>query len=367
MSILSYAGFDIFPSQANAGNTLPVHGAGITGTPYATAFPVYASNANNLVGVSGLPEHKIGSGAKLRNALVCHRLAGSSTHAMFGVMSGVILGQGAWSRVINFTVKDISATDINTAVSLATIGTSAVALNGYLLGINSGRAVLVNGAAVPGVLWERNREYAVEIKMWRVGNEANNVFNIEVRFDGAVIQKTTMGPVVLTSATWFTLGMNSNTNINTVRTLLYSDVVISDGDYLGPVQVLPLVVSSVPSAGGWEKEGSADPVATLNDRSDATFYTSPTDAGALSVKTANAEDPAVSIKAAQFFVRSNRDKDAGRAMQVTAENASGTTIAGPVAISNTTTFADYQTFNLNSLSKVGDLANTTLKISAVVP
>lgn len=367
MSILSYAGFDIFPGQANAGNTLPIHGAGITGTPYATAFPIYASNANNLVGVSGLPEHKMGSGAKLRNALVCHRLAGASTHAMFSVMAGVILGQGAWSRVINFTVKDISATDINTAVSLATIGVNATSLGGYLLGLNNGRAVLVNGAGVPGVLWERNREYAIEIKMWRVGSEANNMFNIEVRFDGAVIQKTTMGPVVLTNAAWFSLGMNSNTNITTARTLLYSDVVISDGDYLGPVQVLPLTVSSLPAAGGWEKEGNADPVATLNDRSDTTFYTSPTDAGALSVKTTNAEDPAVSIKAAQFFVRSNRDQAAGRAMQVKAENASGTTIAGPVAISNTINFTDYLAFNLSSLSKVGDLANTTLKISAVVP
>jgi hypothetical protein len=367
MAILKFTGFDMFPGQANAGNTLPVHGAGVTGTPIAASFPISVSNASHLVGVSGLAAHKIGSGVKQRNGLVCYRPAGTSTYALLTAINGETLGNGAWSRVINFTVKDISAADINTAVSLATIGTGPTVLNGYLLGLNASKAIMVNGSNVSGLTWELNREYSVEIKMWRVGTEPNNYYNLEVRLDGTVIRTLQITTVAFTTPLYVTLGMNSNTNITTARTLIYSDIVVSDGDYLGPSQVLPATVTAVPAAGGWEKEGNADAPTTLNDRDDTTCYTSPVDSGALSVKLGVSEDNAVPVRSAQFFVRSTRDARAGRGMQVKVENASGAVVGGPVLISNTTSFADYRAFTVNSLASVGDVASSTLKISAIVP
>lgn len=366
MSILKFAGFDIFPGQADAGNTLPVNGAGIAGTPYATQFP-YVTSANHLMGVSNLPQHKLGSGAKLRNGLVAYRPAGTSTQTLIALQSGAVMGQGAWSRVFNFTVKDISPTDVNTALGILTVGTSTTSLSAYVFGINANRGVMVNGSAVPGVLWDRNREYAVEVKLWRAATDGNNVINIQVKLDGVVLQTATMSPMQLgTAQLWVNLGMNSATNINSARTMVFGDIVVSDGDYLGPQQVLPLVVDTVVSAGGWEKDGNADPVTTLSDYSDASLYNSPTDAGALAVKLKCGEDTAVAVKAAQFYVRSSRSADAGRGMQVRAEDSAGTVIGGPALISNTTTFGDYKAFDIN-VPTVGDLNNTTLKISAVVP
>lgn len=366
MTILKFAGFDIFPGQANAGNTLPVHNAGLAGTPYATLFPTSISNVNHLIGVSGLPAHKMGSGAKLRNSLVTYRPAGTSTYAVFPVINGETLGNGAWTRIINFTVKDISPTDINTALSLVTLGNSMVALNCYVFGLNSSKAVMVNGTGVSGIVWELNREYSVEVRLWRVGNEAANTQNLEVRIDGTVIRTLTINPIVLTTPMYVTLGANSNTNINSARTLLYSDIIVSDGTYLGPQLVLPATVDAINSTGGWEKEGNADPVTSLSDRDDTTYFSSPADNGSLSVRLQVGEDPSVSMRGTQVFIRAARDAAAGRGLVVKAENGSGATIGGPTTISTTTNFTDYQAFNLN-LSKIGDLATTAVKINAVAP
>lgn len=366
MSILKFAGFDVFAGQANAGNTLPVHGAGIAGTPYATVFPLSVSNASHLMGVSGLAAHKIGAGAKLRNGLVCYRPAGASTYALMTLMNGETLGNGAWSRVFNFTIKDVSAANVDNTHSILTIGTGPTVLNGYLFGVAANGTVIINGQAQTGVTLARNREYSVEVKLWRVGTEQAQFYNLEVRLDGTVIRTLLISTITLTAPGYVTLGINSNTNMTTARTLLFSDIVVSDGDYLGPQQVLPLVVDTVVSAGGWEKDGNADPATTLSDYSDATLYNSPTDAGALAVKLKCAEDAAVAVKAAQFYVRSNRSADAGRGMQVRAENSAGTVIGGPALISNSTAFNDYKAFDVN-VPTVGDLNNTTLKISAVVP
>ncbi len=366
MSILFFAGFDVFAGQADAGNTLPVHGAGITGTPYATQLPIVRSATTQLMGVSGLAQHKLGAGAKLRNGLVAYRPGGANTYIQAALIRGDILGQGAWSRVIQFTAKDVSAADPSGPMALLCLGTTNIALNSFLLGLNSNRTLMVNGSGVAGFTWERNREYSMEMRLWRLGNEATNVINFELRVDGIVL-RTGNAPIVgLTTPMWVSLGLNTNTTVSENRTMVYGDIVVSDGDYIGPHVVLPVTVNSLASAGGWEKEGNADAVTTLNDRDDATFFTSPTDAGALSTKLAVAEDPNVSVKAAQLFVRSKRDADAGRGLQVRMENASGSTIGGPVVISNTTSFGDYKLFDLAGGS-VDALTKSTLKISAVTP
>lgn len=367
MSILQFAGFDIFPAQANAGNTLPVHGAGITGTPYAAQYPIYVSNASHLVGVSGLEIHKIGSGAKRRNGLVMYRPAGATTFAAIALSKVARLGQGAWTRTYNFTVKETSTTDIATAISLLTATVNGSSLNAYLFGLNSNKAVIVNGAAVPGVLWERNREYAIEVRLSRQASDTVNQMTLEVRMDGALIRTVNIAPISLTNNDFgVSLGPISNTDITTPRTFIFSDIIIGDDQPLGPLLVLPAQVDVVNGTGGWEKEGNADPVTSLNDRDDTTFFSSPTDDGSLSLRMKVGEDAGIPLRSSQFFIRAARDVAAGRGLVVKAENASGATIGGPSTISTTASFADYQTFNLN-LSKVGDLATTAIKINAVAP
>lgn len=367
MSILQFAGFDIFPAQANAGNTLPVHGAGITGTPYAAQYNLYVSNASHLVGVSGLEAHKIGLGSKRRNGLVMYRPNGASTYAAISLSKPARLGQGAWTRTYNFTVKDISAADINTAMSIVTATVSGPALNAYLFGIHANKAVLVNGAAVPGVFFERNREYAIEIRLSRQASDTVNQMTLDVRMDGALIRTLNLAPISLTNNDFgVSLGMISNTDITTPRTMIFSDIIIGDDQPLGPQVVLPAVVDVINTTGGWEKEGNADPVTSLNDRDDGTFFSSPTDNGSLSVRLKVGEDAGVPMRTAQIYVRAARDTAAGRGLVVKAEDGSGATIGGPTTISTTTSFTDYQTFNLN-LTKVGDLATTAVKINAVAP
>lgn len=367
MSILQFAGFDIFPAQANAGNTLPVHGAGITGTPYASQYNLYVSNASHLIGVSGLEVHKMGSGSKRRNGLVMYRPSGASTYAAISLSKPARLGQGAWTRTYNFTVKDISAVDINTALSIVTATVNGSSLNAYLFGIHANKAVLVNGATVPGVLFERNREYAIEIRLTRQASDTVNQMTLDVRMDGALIRTLNLAPISLTNNDFgVSLGLISNTDITSPRTMVFSDIIIGDDQPLGPQLVLPATVDAVNSTGGWEKEGNADPVASLNDQSDTTFFTSPVDNGSLSLRMKVGEDSAVPLRTAQVYVRAARDVAAGRGLVVKAEDGSGVTIGGPTTISTTTSFADYQSFNLN-LTKVGDLATTAVKINAVAP
>ena len=367
MSILQFAGFDIFPAQANAGNTMPVHGAGITGTPYASQYNLYVSNASHLIGVSGLEAHKMGSGSKRRNGLVFYRPAGSSTWATMSLSKPARLGQGAWTRTYNFTVKDVSPVDLDTAVSILTATVNGYSLNAYLFGLHANKAVLVNGQAVAGVTFERNREYAIEVRLSRQATDTTNQMTLDVRMDGALIRSLNIAPISLTNNDFgVSLGMTSSTNITTNRTMIFSDIIIGDDQLLGPLLVLPAQVDVVNGAGGWEKEGNADPVTSLNDRDDTTFFSSPTDAGSLSLRMKVGEDPGVPLRSSQFFIRAARDVAAGRGLVVKAENASGVTIGGPSTISTTTSFADYQTFNLN-LPKVGDLATTAIKINAVAP
>jgi hypothetical protein len=370
MSIEQIFGFDVFPGAANG--ALPVAYAGIANTPYAAAFNSVSQGGATVLGVSGLDKHAFGSGSTRRNGLVTYRQRSTTSNwgCYFHLIYGWIPGNGTWSKTVQFSFKNVSAVDNNYSTNIVGLGNAPGARNANMLGMHTNNELIFMGSVHPTIKLQRNREYHFEIRMSRKSTDAVNSVKFDLRIDGEEVWSITQAPIQTTTAYYIFAGSLLNANNNYDQDFIWADIVIGGGDYLGPQRVLPLKVTSVPAAGGWEKEGNATPADTLNDTSDATYYTSPADNGALQVKV-GVDVPAVSpMNAMQLYIRSARDQSAGRALRARLTDASDVDLAPVANVTNAVAYSDFKAVDLKenaTLATVGDFTKATLKISAVVP
>src|SRR5690349_7170335 len=79
MAILNLFGFDMYPAKDD-GAGMPVLRAGLDNTFYQTALRSNrTADARNYVGVSGLPQHKLGFANTARNGLLIRRAGTGAT------------------------------------------------------------------------------------------------------------------------------------------------------------------------------------------------------------------------------------------------------------------------------------------------
>lgn len=370
MSIEQIFGFDVFPGAASG--ALPAALAGIANTPYAPIFNAFASGGTTVLGVSGLDKHAFGSGSTRRNGLVTYRQRSSTSTwgCYFHPIYGWIPGNGTWMKTLQFSFKNVSTVENNFSTILVGLGNAPGSRNANVLGMHTANQLIFMGQVHPTIKLERNREYHFEIRMSRQSTDAVNMVKFDLRIDGEEVWSISQAPIQTTTAYYIFAGALPSSNNNYDQEFIWSDIVIGNGDYLGPQRVLPLKVTAVPAAGGWEKEGNATPVDTLNDASDATYFTSPVDTGALQIKV-GVDVPAISpVGATQLYIRSARDQSAGRALRARLTDAADADLAPAVTVTNATAYSDFKAVDLKenaTLATAGDFTKATLKISAAVP
>lgn len=367
MSITSFFGFDMYGAAANAANTLPAHLAGIANTPYAVDLaPIVTSPGTHLVGVSGLDAHKLGSGARRRNGLVCHRPASSTnSSAAISLIRNFRGGAGTWDITIGMTMKVLSGFSVTQVHNLLSMGNTTTALSQRLLAINSNQTMILAGQNIPMVL-ELGREYYFEIHIYRKATDPVANLSVDLYVDGSLnasrgsfgFYDTTVTPLFISA------GFIAQTVSTAAQTCIMGDIYISDSRPSGPQLVLPVRAESV-VGGGWEKEGNGTPADVLNDGNDTTYYTSPTDAGELAIKLTSALDPEYPIGGMQLLVRSRRDVAAGRAMITELRKEDGSLVKS-TTISNSATFTDYDVYKGSDLT-AAEFAKATLRVKAVIP
>ena len=366
MSITSFFGFDMYGAAAQAGNVLPVHLAGIANTPYAVDLaPIATSAGTQIVGVSGLESHKLGAGATRRNGLVCYRPASStSSTSAVSLVRNFRGGQGAWKFSVGMTMKVLSGAAVSQLHNLLSIGNTNVALSQRLLAINSNQTIIFAGVNQT-MVWELGREYYVEVCIWRAATDPVANLTMELYIDGDLVATRANFGFYDTSVTpiFISAGFIAQSVTAAAQTCILGDIYIADGAPKGPQLVMPVRAASV-VAGGWEKEGNGSDI--LNDRNDATFYISPTDAGELAIKLTSGLDPEYPLNGLQVLTRSRRASDAGRAMVAEIRKEDGTLVKS-TTLSNAATFADYEVIKAFPGLTAEEFPKATLRIKAVVP
>lgn len=369
MSIEQIFGFDVFPGAASG--ALPVANAGIANTPYNTLLNPVITGSGPILGVSGLDKHAFGSGDTKRNGVVTYRpLSSNQTGSHFNVIYNWIPGNGTWMKTLQFSYKNVSSVENNYSTNLVGLGNAPNTRNANMLGMHTANQLIFMGSVHPTLTLQRNREYHFEIRMSRKSTDPVNQVVFDLRIDGELVWTITQAPIQTTTGYYIMFGCLPTANPNYNQEFIWADIVIGNGDYLGPQRVLPIKATAVPSAGGWEKEGNATPAETLSDGNDATYFTSPVDTGNLQVKLGVAGDPSQAIGAAQLYIRSSRNRDAGRQLRARLADEADTDLVAPVNVVSVVAFSDFKTVDVKGaagLSTVSDLTKTTLKLSAVVP
>lgn len=384
MSILNMIGWDMYPGQANASEQ-PVLRAGIDNTPYASLLRVNRSeDARLFLGVSGLPQHKLGVGANARNGLLIRRaLSGAAAvlrnAIVFPSRTAPVAVNVPWSLSFASTIKILPETDTRNQNYTLFYLTATTTVNYYTNLLSIAR----NGLTGPFSLYvastpiatatytlEANREYHIEFKLYRA--PAVNAFNLIVRIDGEQVYNGSL----ITNANWATtgygiaVGMAETVNALMGGAILYGDLVMADDQGtsfnpdIGPTIILPNQVTAV-TPGEWEKEGTALPIPTLSDLSDATYYTSPLTDSALQVKL-DATPSQYKPLATEVYVRCARDRDAGRQLMASVRGANDVELTPNQSIGTTTNQLDYRLTRVEGAS-AADMRTNTVRLKAVTP
>lgn len=385
MSIIQMLGFDMFPGAADASN-MPIFRAGLTGTYYDQLLVHVGVQGNPPYncGVSGLPQHRLGLGPTERNGLLIRKgTTGSPTGNSFSVRTPFIIAPPAsvaYRARVAFTMRvlpEFNSASTTVPVMFLGNGSAQQMLNIIQLnpnGVVGGFAVQVFNTTVPNMVLVPGRDYHFEISIGHVANDITN-WTGEILIDGEVVYSSpnaiVNGSNFATSGFTWMFGMAPiSWPAASVFSVLYADIVTSDsqGDSfngrLGPMMVLPNRATAV-TPGKWEKEGNGGPVDTLTDRNDSTYYASPTDDTAMSVRVeprASGYKPLVT----EYVVRTGRDRDAGRALRVGVKSANGNVVAAEQQLTTTNVFGD---FKLNRVVGVPatDLNAVDVSIRAVAP
>lgn len=384
MALLNMLGFDLFPAKAENGQ--PALRAGIDGTPYQTLLRANRTgDARLFVGVSGLPEHKLGFGPTERNGLLIRRVnSGAAANLANALSTPSRLAVGtvgvAWHSIISATIKILADTNVagnTTALFAVGDANGSYIYNGLSIRNHTVAGQYILTAAnmsVPAsqLVLVAGREYHVEVKLYHNAAHAVNTYGVEVRVDGEVIGDTpNVGQNTNLAVTGFSWNIGAwLVNGQIGYSFLYADVVIADSTgsafntNIGPVMILPNRVTAV-NAGGWEKEGNAQPIPSLNDNDDTSYFTSPLDDSAF---TAKLEGQAVPYKplATEVYVRASRDRDAGRALRVGLRSNSDAQLLADTDVAAQVAVADIRLPRLEGAADA-DMRSNTVRIKAVAP
>lgn len=297
MAIRRIMGFDILkPSPVLSTNEyvgMPADSASIA--PYATYYgqPIAIGRVDMTPGVTGLPEHKFGSGPTSRNGMVWYnRYASGSasttftrwplpTHDFVRTSEDQIFGIGFTLKFLKlFTTGSTQDLLVYGQRTEANISTSPTA---NLLRLASNQTLLVGSSNTP-VPVSLNQEYWIEIIL-RYGTTNS----VELWMDGTLMASNA-SPTSLSAGQILGIGLttafNGSTNAARLTQWMIGDIVLWDntGDVhngangpIGPQMILPFHANQVVE-NNWTPSEGEDPLDLLNgeNRDDVGKYiTSP--------------------------------------------------------------------------------------------
>ncbi|MDH2154114.1 hypothetical protein [Stenotrophomonas sp. GD03657] len=387
MALKYMLGFDLYPGNVDAGGYI-VNGAGIEKTHYAPDFRVVSTavastpTLNNQIGVSGQAAHKMSPGSVYeRNAFVIKRMGNQNTNAYLRNITPLTAPAEGGMVCTAFTYKVLPGINTsNNEVPLFSIYSGAAGAALVMLKIRSSttdtaiQLSFFNNPAIPVTKYPylvAGREYHIEVRMIRRVGAPSGTYDFQLRIDGDLIDSAAITDTRFnTSGICFFYGVNIlNAQVNIAS--LYSDIIIADSNAgifdkgIGPQLILPSKMASV-TPGAWEKEGNATATDTLTDFNDTTYYASPVDAGAMSVKVAGVNTPYKTL-ASEVVIRASRDRDAGRILTAEMRNADGSASLTPP--SNIATANGYNPYLLARLEGIAeaDIRTPTVRLNATVP
>lgn len=323
MTVRYILGFDGFGEAANATGSAVV-GAGLVNHPAKPSVTAPVDRPNYTIGVSGLPEHKFGSGATLRNALAWTALGDGSSvaacSALFPVATDVFSTAGGAKRFMGLRLKRLRPPDAGAeagiAVVLLSFGGSTIL--DYLA--SSGRIGIPNGTSQAGPTMELviGQEYYIEIEMIR--NAAGTALSFALFIDGVELARYA-SPKSIGAVTNFRLGSSAAPTQTWKSTLLFGDIYIGD-ERLGPQMILTRQPTRTLESNWTPSEGN-DPLALLtgaNADNDAKFITSPLDNAPDKYRMDFSLPEGYRANSAELYVRAKRNGGSDRTVAASVVN-----------------------------------------------
>lgn len=381
MALHQMLGFDVYPSQTEVSG-FPVQGSGITGNGYADALQILRTvNTNNIIGVSDNVNFRQSANTPTdRKALMIRRSGNFTGHTAVKFLNSPPMATPTDKSYIAFTYRLASTFTLNgnaMQVCYLVTGLGNTVNNSQMLnvqGTNTTAQFSFCGQTIPLSVMpylEMGREYHIEIRAFREPDGAAGTVSARLYVDGenvAYAKNFATVNVADTSGLFWYIGP-LNVNVNVVYNALYSDIILASNapglfaDGIGPTLILPSKVESV--TGTWGKEGNATAAATLSDDLDTTYYSSPVDDGAMSVKFT---PPAVGFKAlaSEVVVRASRDRDAGRQLVAEALGSNGAALNAKLNIATSSSYGFYTLPRIQDASSA-DTRSPTVRLNALVP
>lgn len=379
------AGFDLYPGQVDAFN-LPVEGAGINGTHYANSLQVIrtaivnSATVNAVVGVSNRPEHRMSIGTPQERAALMFKRTGNVNGQNYVRMTAPLLAPTPGNFISTaFTLKVLSPFNTSSQdvplvscwSNSATVQTSVLMLRATA--VDTGLQFRLINTIVPVSTLPMlvvGREYHIEVRLVRKEGSAADTYEYQLYVDGDFImgQPTVAAQYATEGVRWY--WGQTMINMNLSFTVLMSDLIVANsiaGTFsagIGPQLILPSKIGAV-TPGNWEKEGNATPADTLTDFDDATFYSSPADAGAMSAKVAGANTPYKAL-ASEVVIRASRDRDAGRLLTAELLGNSGNSLGAATNIATGNGYNSYLLTRLEGIAEA-DIRSPTVRLNASVP
>ena len=381
MALHQMYGFDVYPSETESSG-FPVHGSGLTDNGYSAQLQVYRTvNTNNFIGVSEHVNYRMSAGTPMeRKSLMIRRSGNLNGHTSIRFLDCPPMQTKEQKSYIAFTYKTNSSFILNgNSMQICFLVTAAgnVVNNSQMLNIQGASNLaqftfcgqVIPLTTMPYVVM--GREYHIEIRAFREPDGAAGSLSAQLYIDGDLVayaKNFAIIPTADTSNLLWHIGP-LNVNVNVVYTGLYSDIILASnapGQFangIGPSMILPSRADTV--GGAWQKEGSASPGGTLSDDLDTTFYSSPLDAGVMSVKFT---PPAVNLKAlaSEVVIRASRDREAGRLLTAEAVNNNNAILTPKVNIATSNGYGFYSLPRILDAS-AADIRSPTVRLNASVP
>lgn len=292
MSLQAFYSFDGVGSgvQGNDGvaATAPAHGVGLVGTRNAalTTYLYSKLQAQNAIGVTGLPQHQIGSGADKRNPIIIFR-----NTPVLNITAGARLmlvenfnanTNRSWRVIAGFTYKDLTGQEPTLGYAMVSAWRNTSRM-GLITRRNDGKIAV--GPVVMDI--ERNREYYIEVELFYDAPEtpaSANPVSANVYIDEQLIYTwdRSLGGLGTSGATvGIEVGYPDHGSNPFPMYMAVGDIYVVNregeppyNERLGPQKVLYKTAVAADAA-DWTLQGAADVTTALTDGQDTSYVQSP--------------------------------------------------------------------------------------------
>lgn len=319
MTVFFHTGFDLFGAANNAANDGPAQFAGLANNPAKPTTATAGTAGRTLIGVSTLPQYKLGKGAEQRQALTVWNSAAAvsdgATTVTFPIVPAVVTNSVGQRAVFGFRFKrqrlNVSPVPPNAWWPLFMIN------GGIAIGVNIPNGLLYFGATTPtrNFVFIEGQEYYIELEYERTLASSSNSVRLRMYIDGQQFGPDVMtNPVTFNSFAW--QAPAGNYTWNTV--VSYGDVYIGD-ELLGP----QMVISRQPSVAlesNWIPSEGTNGLALItgvNTNNDTKYISSPVSGVAEDRYRLDFDIPATyKAHASSLYIRAKRDEASSRRVKI---------------------------------------------------